>query len=320
MKTAISYNKGINFLRAIAILGIVFYHIYPWNVRGGFLGVCFFFLISGYLAVRQAEARYEKQGIRPRLFYIKKFLRIYPPMYIMVMSVVAFLTLFHKDLLIGIREEVFSILLGYNNWWQWATQTSYFQKVSEHSLLTHLWYMGVEIQLLIVWPWLYLFYKKVAEKKWGKKAILYWVLLAVLSIVLMMVLYDETNINRVYYGTDTRSFAFFFGVILGLKEDDWIKFGKNRLDGVLGFILVALLTLAMVVSFFTIEGFCKWLYFGGMAGISILYGLQLYLMNLCNFSEKWICDNPLVQWIGKKSYLIYLWHYPILFALRFFVL
>ena len=143
MKQQCTYNQGINFLRAVAILGIVAYHIFPYTVRGGFLGVCIFFLISGYLAARQSQVSWANEEFSFKAYYIKKFKRIYPSLYVMVMSVIAFFTLFHEELLLGAREETASIFLGVNNWWQMVAHASYFLSITEHSLFIHLWYMGV---------------------------------------------------------------------------------------------------------------------------------------------------------------------------------
>ena len=159
MRTTYTYNEGINFLRAVSILGIVLYHIFPFAMKGGFLGVCFFFLISGYLAAKKGQIDWDNESFHIRKYYIKKGLRIYPALYIMVMAVIAFFTVFHQELLLGAREEAASIFLGYNNWWQMLTQASYFMKITEHSPFTHLWYLGVEMELLAVWPLLFLLYK-----------------------------------------------------------------------------------------------------------------------------------------------------------------
>ena len=83
MRTTYTYNEGINFLRAVSILGIVLYHIFPFAMKGGFLGVCFFFLISGYLAAKKGQIDWDNESFRIRKYYIKKGLRIYPALYIM---------------------------------------------------------------------------------------------------------------------------------------------------------------------------------------------------------------------------------------------
>lgn len=189
MRTTYTYNEGINFLRAVSILGIVLYHIFPFAMKGGFLGALLFLLISGYLAAKKDQIDWDNESFHIRKYYIKKGLRIYPALYIMVMAVIAFFTVFHQELLLGAREEAASIFLGYNNWWQMLTQASYFMKITEHSPFTHLWYLGVEMELLVVWPLLFLLYKKWIEPRLGKGAIWLFVLLAVASVLAMGLMY-----------------------------------------------------------------------------------------------------------------------------------
>jgi peptidoglycan/LPS O-acetylase OafA/YrhL len=331
------YNYGINFLRTVAIGGIVLYHMFPIEVKGGFLGVCFFFLISGYLVAQKSEMEQEQGNYAIGRFYIKKFLRLYPPLYVMVMSVIAYFTLFHREFLVGAREEVASIFLGYNNWWQMATQASYFQRMTEHSPFTHLWYLGVELQLLLLWPLLFFLYGKIKSKVEEKRAPLFFLLLALISTALMGILYQPGEINRVYYGTDTRAFAFFFGVYLGLREDAWMEkvghfFGyqaeeKNRRRGQ---ILFALALLVTIVIFLAVNGEDGWLYLGGMAVICLWFAGIIFVMNCSCRSKDTLSEgegassggierflyHKGIQWVGTHSYYIYLWHYPILFLLQ----
>lgn len=317
MKQQCTYNQGINFLRAVAILGIVAYHIFPYTVRGGFLGVCIFFLISGYLAARQSQVSWANEEFSFKAYYIKKFKRIYPSLYVMVMSVIAFFTLFHEELLLGAREETASIFLGVNNWWQMVAHASYFLSITEHSPFTHLWYMGVQIQMLILWPVLFWIFKKLSEKRLGKHSVWLFVLLTAVSIGLMAFLYRPDNVNRIYYGTDTRAFAFLMGVILGLQEDTWKARMPRWITGLAGRVVVSLSLVITIVMFVIVDGQSPWLYRGGMAAISLFFGLLLFLMNCYQFQDTWLAKSRFFSYLGKHSYLIYLWHYPIVFVLMY---
>lgn len=316
MKQQMKYNYGINFLRSVAIIGIVFYHIFPRTLPGGFLGVCFFFLISGYLLARQSELRWEYKEFSVKKYYKKKILRIYPPLYVMVMTILAYFTLFERPLLLGAREEAASIFLGVNNWWQMATHASYFMQITEHSPFTHLWYMGVEMEYLLLWPVLFLLYKKINDKTNNIGGNVLLLVLMAFSAVLMGILFHTHGINRVYYGTDTRAFTFLMGVCLGLWEEKlkqkfssprFVKYAKA------GFLLCLG---SMIALFSFVQGESVWLYQGGMAAISLLFALMVFFMNSCE-GESLFEKGKVLQWIGKRSYDIYLWHYPILFILLY---
>ena len=196
------------------------------------------------------------------------------------------------------------------------TQASYFMKITEHSPFTHLWYLGVEIELLIVWPLLYVIYKKQIEPRMGKQAFLFFAILAVASVVAMAVMYHPQNVNRVYYGTDTRAFSFLIGVVLGLKEDEWAQKKNILLQGDTGKALFIASLLVTVALFILVPGESDWLYRGGMAIISVYFAFIVYVMNQCGFSSMECSKNGVMQWIGKHSYWIYLWHYPILFIIN----
>ena len=195
-RTRMRYIPGLDFLRVIALVGVVSYHILPHKVQGGFLGVCLFYMISGYLLFCTSEAEYRNGGFHPLKFYKKKFLKLFPPLFFMIMSVLACLTLFHREELVGIRQECFSIFLGYNNWWQISQDASYFTRISNNSPFTHLWFLSVEMQLYLLWPFVYALYRMIVRRGSKQRANYIFLILAILSAVMMGVLYSEENVTR----------------------------------------------------------------------------------------------------------------------------
>ena len=123
------YYPGLDGLRAIAILGIVLYHMFPDAVRGGYLGVTMFFVLSGYLLSRTGVPG-SRAAAGARAFYQKRIRRIYPALlWVLALTLLA-LQLWLPEGLVGIREELQSILFGYQNWWQIVQNQDYFSRIT----------------------------------------------------------------------------------------------------------------------------------------------------------------------------------------------
>lgn len=132
-------------LKGIAILGIVLYHAFPSYVPGGFLGVPLFFVLSGYLMFTTTLQKWRSGSFHICDYYQNRIKKIMFPCFVMVMCVCAYMTIRNSPQMIGIRQQVASIFLGYNNWWQIAQNASYFEKHTASSPFTHLWYLSVEM-------------------------------------------------------------------------------------------------------------------------------------------------------------------------------
>ena len=139
-------RKGLDMLKGIAIIGIFLYHLIPSIFPGGFLGVPLFFVLSGYLMFTTSTSYLNTETFPVMDYYKKRIRRIIPPLFIMVMLVCCAMTLMKSRQMIGIREQILSIFLGYNNWWQIEQDASYFSHLTNASPFTHLWFLGVEMQ------------------------------------------------------------------------------------------------------------------------------------------------------------------------------
>lgn len=302
-------QRGLDALRGIGIIGIVLYHLFPSVFRGGFLGVPLFFVLSGYLMFITSECRWEQGDFHIGSYYKKRFRKIVPPLFTMVMIVCCYLTLTHSNLLIGIRQEILSIFLGYDNWWQIAQNTSYFSKLSQASPFTHLWFLAVEIQLYILWPVLFLLYQKGCHAIGGKKMCFVFFLLALVSAVRMGILYTPgEDPSRVYYGTDTMAFSLLLGIFLGAVCQQYKGFRlamKKKWTFAVTVFLVFLL-------FLTVDGQLNFLYQGGMFIISLFFCLMLHILESQEQSVGTRLETSFLSFLGKKSYGIYLWHYPLI--------
>lgn len=304
-------SKGLDALRGIGIIGIVLYHLFPSVIPGGFLGVPLFFVLSGYLMYLTGERNWEHEDFHIGNYYKKRFKKIMPPLFVMVMVVCCYLTLTSSSLLSGIREEICSIFLGYDNWWQIQQNTSYFSKLSNASPFTHLWFLAVEIQFYLIWPVLFLCYKKCCEYISGRKMCFIFLLLALLSAGKMFLLYTPNeDPSRVYYGTDTMAFSLFIGIFLGALRQQYKKLcytvkGKS-------WIYFCVLLSLIILMFFTLDGQDNFLYQGGMLIISLFFALVIQIIESQDKSLGEHLETSFLSLVGKRSYNIYLWHYPLI--------
>ena len=174
-------------------------------MRGGYLGVPIFFVVSGYLIndlLRQEWA--ENQTIDLKGFYVRRMKRLYPALIVMLLSAVSYITLFQQDLLNNIRSVVASSVFITTTGGKFLKG---FDGFATQSPFVHIWSLAVEAQNYLIWPLLFILLERFVRKR-GR--IFSLVLIgALISVTLMAVLYvPGADPTRVYYGTDTRVFYF----------------------------------------------------------------------------------------------------------------
>lgn len=309
MKEKRFYINGLDGIRAFAIIGITLFHIFPQEVKGGYLGVSLFFVLTGFLLAVTSKRKFS-------LFdYIKKrIVRIYPALLIVIFTTIALLFFISPNSISGMKQEVLSIVLGYNNWWQIGQNADYFSRVSNASPFTHFWYLGIELQYYLIWPILYLIYRM------GKKAGNNWISITILSvltfmsIILMPMLYkDGMDVTTLYYGTHTRVYALLLGSILGFLWSEKKKEVSTLLQ-IVCTILTILLFAISCVSFVILDGQSSLLYRGGMIVMTIIFMAMIWLVSSPSLWIGKILDWKPFKWIGSHSYSIFLWQYPVIFV------
>lgn len=294
------------------MLGVIIYHLLPTTLPGGYLGVPLFLLISGYFVTLQLVRQMDQTGgIQLTKFYLKRLRRLYPVLIVMLTVTTAYITLFARDLLHNIKSTIATNLLWVYNWWEIGHGQSYFDRFNGESPFTHLWTLGVEAQFYFLWPlilfMLFLILRKRSKIKWTV------FILAAASAVEMALLFDPQNINRVYYGTDTRAFSLLLGSWLALcwpidrLNASLTAHAARILDGVgIGALLITLL------GFFTLPGQSSWTYRGGMFFYSLI-GMILIatVVHPGSHMNRWL-TNPFFTWIGQRSYGIYVYQLPVM--------
>lgn len=138
-----------------------------------------------------------------------------------------------------------------------------------------------------------------------------FLLLALVSAGRMFFLYTPgSDPSRVYYGTDTMAFPILLGMFLGAVRQAYPRLRlPNSKTGLRP--IFSLFVLLLGILFFTIDGRLPFLYQGGMFLISLLFTVMLHIMENLKYKQQ-ISQTHLLSLLGKKSYGIYLWHYPIM--------
>lgn len=303
---------SIEGLRAFAILSILLYHFLPHQLPGGFLGVDVFLMLSGFLLTRRLVS--EKDGLRPALYlkYVgKRMRRLYPPLMLMLVPVTVLLFLFRQALLLNLRGWVISAFLMVNNWWQIERQVSYFDQFFAPSVFTHLWYLSLNFQLSLLWP---LVLSNRLVRSWNaKKQMLLLTAGILLSQLVQALLYSPgADPTRTYYGTDSRFLAFGAGALLVyllpfIQERAALWRKRKAILNVLAAAALALILLLQKV----LQDTSPLTYQGGMLLHTVAVAIFLWAaLDRETLFHLLLRFKP-IQWLGRRSYYIYLWYYPV---------
>lgn len=309
-----NHIKSFDGLRAIAVILVMLYHTIPHIVSGGYLGVVIFLVLSGYLVtdnfLREMDEHKYLDIIK---FWKKRFIKLYTPLLPMLSIVSLFVLLFFNGMLRGYVGNLFSSLFGINNIYQIIHGLSYFDSHGNPNPFTHLWSLGLEVQFYLIWPILIsLLYRTFRLKR--KSIAVVIIILSLFSATTMYILYNpNTDVSRIYYGIDTRAFSFligaFFACIYPRNKVQEVNFSKseNICIDILSILLFALIIYTSVI----LDSKMEIVYKFGMYFYSFLIGLLIITILLKdNIVNKFLCFAPFTE-IGKRSYSLYLWQYPI---------
>ena len=312
------YIKGLDGIRAIAVIMVLAYHLKLALFKSGFLGVTVFFVLSGYLITGILISEVEEEGtIDLKNFWLRRIRRLVPAVMSMAVVIIFVSAVVNRIIFTKGCKDFLASVLGFNNWWQIFNKISYFEAAGVPSPFTHCWSLAIETQFYLIYPLILLgIYKLVKSRGEGRanRGLLFagvTLLLALISVILMIVLFDpQQDASRVYYGTDTRAFSLLFGALLAILWE--YRMVPRRLSASVNMVLGSVSFAVLLVMTIAINGSSNFWYRGGHFFGTILTVLMVYAVSGRKTWLSRFLSNPVLKWMGDRSYSIYLWHYPII--------
>ncbi|TCB50943.1 acyltransferase [Acinetobacter sp. ANC 4779] len=305
---SIAYRPDIDGLRAIAVSLVIFNHL-GWSLfSGGYIGVDIFFVISGYLITIILTRDIQSQQFSMARFYKKRVVRLAPAYFtvLAVVSVVAWHVMLPGELTEYFESVMYATLLIANIYMR-NEVGDYFSPSVENVPLLHLWSLGVEEQFYIFWPLLlWMFFAKSSRKY-------LWMMISIFIIVLLSYAQYQLAQNpaKAYYSMPVRAFELLLGALVTCLPQP--KLPKKILQG--------LVWVAVIILFVAAVYFDKQTPFPGlMALIPCLATAVIIYFGQSVPSSNLLLSNQFSTWIGKISYPLYLWHWPIIVLFGIYML
>jgi peptidoglycan/LPS O-acetylase OafA/YrhL len=316
-ETRMGYQPALDGLRALSVIAVILYHAGIDWIPGGFIGVEVFFVVSGFLITSlMIDEQHVSGTVSLKQFWIRRARRLLPALFTMLIASLVAVTFFAKDSAPDFRQDVLPALGYFSNWWQiYFVDTPYFA-ANSLPMLRHLWSLAVEEQWYVLWPIAFVFVL-------GNKRIPRWISALVIGLLAAAVMVgtalaftadDETRINFLYLSTITRSSGLLLGAALACIWYPWkktvVRFAKVRSVFADVLALGALATLGYISAVIHVAD--ERFYLGGLGAATVASAVIIAVVVRSGKSlvKRALSFSLLVE-IGRRSYGLYLWHWPI---------
>ena len=306
--TARQHLPGLDGLRALAVIGVLAFH--DNRLNGGFLGVDLFFALSGFLITTLLIDELQRTNTVNLIgFWGRRLRRLLPAVMVLLIVVVVFFRLFADtgQWIIARNDAPWSQFYT-ANWHQIYSGSGYWDAFAAPSAFEHLWSLAIEEQFYLVWPVLVIVAWRIGRAR-GLAALTSIGIFA--SFVAMLAIYNGGDPTRVYMGTDTRSFSLLCGAFVALPAiRKFINAGIQKFRAVASG-LTAVLILVIGFMWFAVNGQSQWLFRGGLFAHSIASALLAVLVASSSSKLSAVFSWRPLAYIGRLSYALYLWHWPV---------
>lgn len=297
----LKYRPDIDGLRAVAVLLVLGFHIFPEWIPGGFIGVDLFFVISGYLISTIIIQNLNSNSFSFSQFYLRRIRRIFPAL-ALVLSCSSIFSLFalYPAELISFKKYLLGGVLFLSNFVSWA-ESGYFDAAAYNKPLLHLWSLGIEEQFYIGWPLLLV----LLFRKTNFTLLIFMLLIASFLLNICTVYGDGVF---AFYSPLCRAWELLSGGLLaslqvargnGLKR---VTFFSN-LYSIAGLLLL-LLGVVLVRSD---QAFPGW-----WAVLPVVAAVLVIASGIGGVFNRLVLARPALVWVGLISYPLYLWHWPLI--------
>lgn len=294
------YRTDIDGLRALAVLLVIINH-FGFGFEGGFIGVDVFFVISGFVITLGIYPQILAKNFRYNNFWYKRIRRLMPVLFaVLATSLIVFTLILTPHDMALFLKSVIAVNFSLSNIYLWREYGGYFEGSSQLAPMLHTWSLSVEEQFYFFWPITLVLLHKWLPSKW---------LMATLFLGFIISIYISQlgalkTISAAYYLMPTRFFELLCGAMLAI-----LLTGNNvKLHSMARHVLsVAGLLLILMAA--------KWLneesVFPGLNALYPVLGTAFLIVSANGIINRFLSLSPLV-FIGKMSYSLYLWHWPVL--------
>ncbi len=299
----IHYRPDIDGLRALAVLGVIFFHAFPDALTGGYVGVDVFFVISGYLITSIISKNYQHGSFSYLDFYLRRFKRIFPALLTVLLStlVIGWFAMLPSEY----EQTALHSLsgLGFVANINLYLETGYFDTDAETKALLHLWSLGIEEQFYLLWPFILGLLIRANYKPTRVTLILLGISFALSALL------TAGHPEASFFLIHTRAWELLAGAYLALSA--------NRRETKLARFYAPTGLLLIIGSYIFLQKTS--IFPGWLAAFPVLGAFLLIHPANQNLPSGKLLANPILVYIGKISFPLYLWHWPLLTFLRLII-
>ncbi|MFJ1258967.1 acyltransferase family protein [Cupriavidus sp. CuC1] len=295
-----NFRKDINGLRALAVVAVVLFHFGVPGMNGGFVGVDVFFVISGFLMTGIIFRKIDDGTFSVSTFYFDRARRIIPALAFLCFFILVFGWFFLTPTNYRALGKHVASTLGFVSNVVFLLESDYFDNASQAKWLLHTWSLSVEWQFYLLYPLIILLIRK-----WHRLLSERWVLLGFAGSSFLLSAYLSSRFpSTAFYLLPTRAWELLAGALAYIFQ---IRLSKR------GRLLMEIAGLALIIfAIFSTNATDTWP--GWLASVPVL-GTALVIVSARSASP--LTGNPVAQFIGRTSYSIYLWHWPLAVGLYY---